>query len=69
MYAAGSRAVRDVYVDGRKVVGDGKVLTMDYRAAAEALHEAQARVLDRVPGLDWARRPVGRISPPTFGTI
>ena len=69
IYAAGNRAVRDVYVDGRKVVGDGRVLTMDYPAAAEALHEAQARVLDRAPGLDWAHRPVDRISPPTFGTV
>lgn len=69
IYAAGDRAVRDVYVDGQKVVGDGKVLTMDYPAAAEAMHEAQARLLDRVPGLDWAHRSVDRVSPPTFGTI
>ena len=44
IYAAGDRAVRSVYVDGEKVVEDGRVLTMDYPAAAAALHEAQKRV-------------------------
>lgn len=68
IYAAGERAVRHVYVDGEPVVRDGEVLPMDYRAAAEALHEAQRRVLDRAPSLDWARRPVDQISPPTFRT-
>ena len=33
IYAAGDRAVRAVYVDGHKVVENGEVLTMDYRAA------------------------------------
>ena len=44
IYAAGDRAVRAVYVDGQKVVEDGRVLTMDYPAAAAALHEAQKRI-------------------------
>ena len=35
-------------------------------AAAAHLHEAQKRVMDRVPSLDWAHRPVDQISPPTF---
>ena len=69
IYAAGDRAVRDVYVDGQQVVGNGKVLTMDYPAAAEALHEAQKRILDRAPSQDWAHRPVDQVSPPTFRTL
>ena len=68
IYAAGDRAVRTVYVDGRKVVEDGRVLTMDYPAAAAALHEAQARVKANVPKLDWAHRSAEAISPPTFRT-
>ena len=44
IYAAGDRAVRSVFVDGQKVVEDGRVLTIDYPAAAAALHEAQKRV-------------------------
>jgi 5-methylthioadenosine/S-adenosylhomocysteine deaminase len=66
IYAAGDRAVQSVYVDGLKVVEDGGVLTMDYPAAAEALHEAQARMIASVPERDWARRSVDEVSPPSF---
>jgi 5-methylthioadenosine/S-adenosylhomocysteine deaminase len=66
VYAAGDRAVKDVFVDGRKVVADGEVVTMDYRAAAAALDEAQKRVVQNAPGQDWAHRPVEVSSPPTF---
>jgi cytosine/adenosine deaminase-related metal-dependent hydrolase len=66
VYAAGDRAVKDVFVDGRKVVSDGEVTTMDYRAAAAHLHEAQKRIIGRAPAQDWAHRPVEQVSPPTF---
>ena len=69
IYAAGDRAIRAVYVDGNCVVQDGRCLTIDYEAAAEALHEAQKRVIGNAPGQDWAHRPVEKISPPTFPTI
>ena len=66
IYAAGDRAVKDVYVNGRKVVGDGEVLTMDFRAAALHLAEAQKRIVGRATQQDWAHRPVDKITPPTF---
>ena len=66
IYAAGDRAVKDVFVDGQKVVGDGRVLTMDYAAAAAHLAEAQKRVVGHATQQDWAHRPVDRIAPPTF---
>jgi cytosine/adenosine deaminase-related metal-dependent hydrolase len=66
VYAAGDRAVKDVFVDGRKVVADGEVVTMDYRQAAAHLHEAQKRVIQNAPSQDWAHRPVEVTSPPTF---
>jgi cytosine/adenosine deaminase-related metal-dependent hydrolase len=66
IYAAGDRAIRTVIVDGETVVRDGRVLTMDYPAAAAALHEAQARVKARVPNLDWDHRTAEAISPLTF---
>jgi cytosine/adenosine deaminase-related metal-dependent hydrolase len=66
VYAAGDRALKDVFVDGRKVVADGEVVTMDYRAAAAHLHEAQKRVIANAPNQDWAHRPVDQVSPPTF---
>jgi len=69
IYAAGDRAVHTVIVDGQVVVEAGRLLTMDYAAAAEALHEAQKRVVAHVPGHDWAHRHVDEISPPTFRTM
>ena len=66
IYAAGDRAIQAVYVDGCKVVESGRVLTMDYPAAAAALHEAQARMTASVPERDWARRSVDQVSPPSF---
>ena len=66
IYAAGDRAIRAVYVDGTQVVQDGRVLTMDYAAAAEALEEAQARMITGVRQRDWARRSVDEVSAPSF---
>ena len=66
IYAAGERAIQAVYVDGLKVVERGHVLTMDYPAAAEALHEAQQRMIGGVRERDWARRSVKQVSPPSF---
>jgi cytosine/adenosine deaminase-related metal-dependent hydrolase len=66
IYAAGDRALKAVYVDGNKVVEDGEVLTMDYRQAAEHLHEAQKRVAAGVTQRDWAHRSPEQIAPPTF---
>jgi len=65
LYAAADRVVRAVYVDGAKVVEQGRVLTMDYPAAA-ALHEAQARMVRDVPSRDCARRDVEEVSPRMF---
>ena len=69
LYAAADRAVRRVYVDGQVVVDEGRVLTMDYAAAAAALDEAQKRAIERVPSLDWNRRTLDAISPATFRTV
>jgi 5-methylthioadenosine/S-adenosylhomocysteine deaminase len=68
IYAAGDRAIRAVFVDGQQVVADGRVLTIDYPAAAAALHEAQARVKANVPNLDWDDRSAEQIAPLTFPT-
>jgi len=69
IYSAGERAVRHVFVAGRQVVRDGKALAFDHADAAGRLEEAQKRAIEKAPGLDWARRPIGQISPPTFEQI
>jgi cytosine/adenosine deaminase-related metal-dependent hydrolase len=72
IYAAADRAVRDVYVDGRQVVADGEVLTMDYAAASRSLEDAQKRSVARTAELDWAGRDADAMSPmvlPTLPTV
>ena len=69
VYVAADRAVRDVYVDGRRVVADGEVLTMDYREASNLLQEAQRRSVSRTRQLDWAGREADEMSPMVLRTM
>ena len=41
IFHAADRAVRDVYVAGRRIVADGKVTTLDHAGAAARLAEAR----------------------------
>jgi 5-methylthioadenosine/S-adenosylhomocysteine deaminase len=66
VYAAADRAVRMVIVDGRTVVEDGCVLTMDHAKACVELEAAQRRAEVQVAGLDWAKRDHRAISPLMF---
>jgi len=66
VYSAAERAVGHVFVDGRQVVKDGKTLAFDYADAVARLEEAQRRAIERVPSLDWGKRPAVEIMPPTF---
>jgi len=63
IYHAADRAVRDVFVDGRQVVADGKVLTLDQAAAATRLARAQRRMLEAAPQRDYRGRSADEISP------
>ena len=63
VYTAAERAVRHVYVDGVKVVSDGKVLTLDREDALARLQEAQQRMIDGVPSRDHAGRTAAQIAP------
>ncbi len=66
IYAGGERAIRQVYVDGREVVKDGRALAFDYGDASARLEAAQARAIEKVPQFDWARRSVSVLMPPTY---
>ena len=66
VYAAGERAVRQVFVGGQQVVRDGKTLAFDYADASARLQMAQRRAIERVPRLDWAARSAAEIMPLTF---
>jgi cytosine/adenosine deaminase-related metal-dependent hydrolase len=63
VYTAAERAVRDVYVDGIRVVASRQVLTLNRAEAAGRLQEAQHRMLDAVPAHDFAGRSADEIAP------
>jgi hypothetical protein len=63
LVVAAERAIRDVYVDGEAVVAAGRLTTIDLDAECERLQKAQARMLARVPDLDWAGRSADELAP------
>jgi len=52
VYSAGQAAIRDVYVDGRQIVKERELLTMDIDAISRELMQAQRRLIDEVPSRD-----------------
>jgi 5-methylthioadenosine/S-adenosylhomocysteine deaminase len=63
MFHAADRAVKDVYVAGRKVVADGEVTTLDHRGAGARLIKAQARMMEATPKRDYRGRSADEITP------
>jgi 5-methylthioadenosine/S-adenosylhomocysteine deaminase len=63
VFHAAERAVKDVYIAGRKVVADGRVTTLDHRDAAERLTQAQARMMQATPSRDYRGRTADAIAP------
>ena len=58
--------MRDVFVDGRQVVSDGKVAAFDLSDATARLEEAQRRAEECFTGLDFAGRHPRDVSPLTY---
>ncbi len=63
VFEAADRAVREVFVDGRAVVEDGKPLHLDPDGAAALLEESQARMLAEAPRRDFLGRTGDEIAP------
>ena len=63
VFEAADRAVRDVFVDGRPVVRDGKPLHLDPERAGAQLEESQARMLADAPRHDFLGRTGKAIAP------
>lgn len=63
IFHAADRAVRNVFVDGRQVVSEGKVVTLDQLGAADQLAGAQCRMLETAPRRDYRGRTAEEISP------
>ena len=68
IYTAADRAVRDVWVDGRHAVDNGRLTTMDMAQVAHHLSEVQARALEKVPQRDRLKRHALQVAPLTFRT-
>ena len=63
IFHAADRAIRDVYIDGEKVVGNGRVLTLDQGGSLARLTAAQQRMEGKVPERDGRHRRSAEISP------
>ena len=66
IYTAADRAVRHVFVDGKQVVADGVVTTMDFEDVSARVEEIQQRVLGKVPSRDYANRSAQDVAPLTL---
>ena len=69
VYSAADRAVCDLFVDGRQVVRDGAVLTIDVGAAAARLEEAQRNTLETAATRDRLGRDAETLSPLTLPLV
>ncbi|RWR28381.1 N-ethylammeline chlorohydrolase [Sinirhodobacter populi] len=66
IFTAGERPVRDVYVDGSRIVHDGVPAAFDLDAARDTLEQAQASATRDVARYDWAHRPAEVLMPRTL---
>ena len=66
---AAERAVRDVYIDGHRVVADGALTTIDLPAALERLEKGQRRMMGKVPKRDWNGRTTDQMAPMALETV
>ncbi len=69
LVVAAERAVRDVWVDGERVVADGRLATIDMDGELERLQIAQQKMMKGVPQRDWAGRSADQIAPMVFDTV
>ncbi|MBM3487163.1 MAG: amidohydrolase family protein [Alphaproteobacteria bacterium] len=63
VYTAADRAISDVFVDGKAVLRDGRLTTLDIEGAMRRLEAAQARAEAAVPTLDPKGRAAADLAP------
>lgn len=63
VWSGADRAVTDVFIDGRQVVAEGRVLTLDHGGALERLADYQSRMVRDVPEQDYLGRTAEQVVP------
>jgi hypothetical protein len=63
LYSSADRAIKDVFINGEQIVADQKVLTMNHEEALKRVEEAQIRMMEKVPSLDYAKRTINELAP------
>jgi cytosine/adenosine deaminase-related metal-dependent hydrolase len=63
VYHAADRAVRDVFVDGKQVIADFRVTTLDQAGTGAKLRAAQERMEALAPQRDYRHRTAAEITP------
>jgi cytosine/adenosine deaminase-related metal-dependent hydrolase len=63
VFTAADRAVRDVYVDGRQVVRDGEVVTLDLAGALTRLEDLRRKAEAEVPAKHWSGQSGREVAP------
>jgi len=63
IFSAAERAVKSVYVDGRQLVENARVLTIDVEDAHRRLQAAQDRMIANVPSNDFLARNADDLTP------
>ena len=66
IFSAADRAVHHVFVDGRQVVKDGQVLTIDRSGLSASLQQSQQAFIRNAPYVDFRGRTADEISPPSL---
>lgn len=66
VFSACDRAVKDVFVGGRKVVADGNVITVAHQQIADEVSKIQAQVVADIPNRDRKKRTAEQVAPLTF---
>jgi len=66
VYSAQASDVHTVMVNGKVVLRDGKMLTVDEPAVNRALQEAGERMWPKMDGVDWGKRRADELSPQTY---
>ncbi len=66
LHHAADRAVRDVIIDGKKVVENGKVKTLNYLGTSNKIEQVRQRMEGKLPQYVDAGRGVEELSPLAF---